>query len=35
MVNYMYDLGKVVANNQRYLLEHHIAASDDVQQLLK
>lgn len=22
--------GQVVGNNQRYLLEHHIAASDDV-----
>lgn len=34
MVNYLYDLDQVVANNQRYLLEHHIAASDTVRQLL-
>lgn len=34
MVNYLYDLAQVVPNNQRYLLEHHVAASDAVQQLL-
>lgn len=34
MVNYLYNMDQVVANNQRYLLEHTIAASPAVQQLL-
>lgn len=34
MVNYLYNMDQVVANNQQYLLEHTIAASPTVQQLL-
>lgn len=34
MVNYLYSMPDVVSNNQRYLLEHHINASQAVQQLL-
>lgn len=34
MVNYLYDMDHVVANNQRYLLEHSIAASQAVEELL-
>lgn len=34
MVNYQYDLAQVAANNQAYLMEHTIAASEAVQQLL-
>jgi hypothetical protein len=34
MVNYLYDMDHVVANNQRYLLEHNIAASQAVKELL-
>lgn len=34
MVNYLYNMSSVTANNQRYLMEHHINAADAVQQLL-
>lgn len=34
MVNYFYDMAAVASNNQRYLVEHHINASQAVQQLL-
>jgi malonyl-CoA decarboxylase len=34
MVNYLYNMEEVVSNNQQYLLEHSIAASPAVQQLL-
>jgi hypothetical protein len=35
MVNYLYDLDHVAANNQRYLLEHNIAASPAVEGLIR
>jgi hypothetical protein len=34
MVNYLYELPKVAANNRRYLVEHQVPTSPDVEALL-
>jgi hypothetical protein len=34
MVNYRYELQQVAANNQAYLVDHHIAAAPGVRELL-
>ncbi len=35
MVNYLYDLGQVERNNERFVIDHHVAAAKQVQALLK